>query len=308
MGTIHDILEAKGRQEALALDIERSVIDAAAAYMADEDSTTAFLFSGWCQAALPHRRLPDTQGWQIDGDQVRLIVEPGMRGTDHGKPEAIGVPYGSRARLILLRVQSEALRTQSREVELGKSLRDWLKKMGIPVGGRSLKDVRDQTERISRCRLTFEVRQGDRVGMAAQRIFKSAIFLEPHENDIGQGSLFAQTAMLSQEFYDTLQRHPVPLEESAVRAISNNSMALDAYAWLAYRLHSLLKPTPVSWRALKQQFGVGFNRLDNFKTSFSASVRLALAVYPAARLDESPAGLVMHPSPPPVTPKRRAVR
>jgi len=36
---------------------------------------------------------------------------------------------------------------------LGKSPRDWLVRMGIPVGGRSLKDVRDQTERISRCRL-----------------------------------------------------------------------------------------------------------------------------------------------------------
>jgi hypothetical protein len=30
--------------------------------------------------------------------------------------------YGSRARLILLRLQSEALRTQSRDVELGRNL------------------------------------------------------------------------------------------------------------------------------------------------------------------------------------------
>src|SRR5271165_7607898 len=113
-----------------------------------------------------------------------------MRGGASGKPEPVGVPFGSRARLILLRLQSEALRTGSRDVELGKSLRDWLSRMGIPVGGRSLKDVRDQTERISRCLLTFEKRQGDRVGMAAQRIFESAIFLEPSEGDIGRGSLF----------------------------------------------------------------------------------------------------------------------
>jgi hypothetical protein len=42
--------------------------------------------------------------------------------------------------------------------------------MGIPVGGASLKAVRDQTERISRCRLTFEVRYGGRVGMTNQSI------------------------------------------------------------------------------------------------------------------------------------------
>src|SRR3954469_3356319 len=170
MGTVHDFLETKGKQQALLSGLDRREIEAAATYMADEDSGIGFLYSGWCQAALPHRRLPNDQGWQIDSERVRLVVQPGMRGTDSGKPELVGVPFGSRARLILLRLQSEALRTNCREVELGKSLRDWLVRMGIPVGGRSLKDVRDQTERISRCRLTFEVRQGARLGMANQSI------------------------------------------------------------------------------------------------------------------------------------------
>ena len=67
-------------------------------------------------------------------------------------------------------------------------------KMGIPVGGRSLKEVRDQTERISRCRLTFEVRHGNRVGMANQNIMESAIFFE--SADPAQGALFAQHACL----------------------------------------------------------------------------------------------------------------
>src|SRR4051812_22200300 len=221
MGTVHDLIETRGKQQALELDeFPRDVIEAAASYMADEDAGIGFLYSGWCQAALPHRRLPNDQGWQIDSERVRLVVQPGMRGTDSGKPELVGVPFGSRARLILLRLQSEALRTNCREVELGKSLRDWLVRMGIPVGGRSLKDVRDQTERISRCRLTFEVRQGARLGMANQSITESAIFLDDEEPS--QGRLFAQVqvATLSTAFFETLKRHPVPVEESAVRAIA----------------------------------------------------------------------------------------
>jgi hypothetical protein len=307
MGTVHDLIEARGKQQALQLDeFPRDVIEAAASYMADEDAGIGFLYSGWCQAALPHRKLPNDQGWQIDSDRVRLVVEPGMRGTDSGKPEPVGVPFGSRARLILLRLQSEALRTNCREVELGKSLRDWLSRMGIPVGGRSLRDVRDQTERISRCRLSFEIRQGSRIGMANQSITESAIFLE--SDDPAQGQLFAQVATLSDAFFETLKKHPVPIEESAVRAIANNSMALDVYAWLAYRLHVLLKPTPVSWRALKQQFGTGFNRMDNFKTTFTANLRLALAVYREAKVEGTQDSLVLHPSPPPVAPKIVAVR
>ncbi len=309
MGTVHDLIETKGKQQALELDaFPRNVVEAAASYMADEEGGIGFLYSGWCQAALPHRKLANDQGWQIDSERVRLVVEPGMRGSDSGKPEHVGVPYGSRARLILLRLQSEALRTNCREVELGKSLRDWLDRMGIPVGGRSLKDVRDQTERISRCRLTFEVRQGSRVGLANQSITESAIFLDDEEPS--QGRLFAQVqvATLSAPFFETLKRHPVPIEESAVRAIANNSMALDVYAWLAYRLHVLVKPTPVSWRALKQQFGAGFNRVDNFKTTFNANLRLALAVYREAKVEGAQDGLILRPSPPPVTPRIVAVR
>jgi hypothetical protein len=306
MGTVHDLIETKGKTGTLAFDFDRQVVEAAAAYMADEDAGIGFLYSGWCQAALPHRKLANDKGWQIEGERVTLIVEPGMRKGAHGEPEPVGIPYGSRARLILLRLQSEALRTQSRDVELGRNLHDWLLKMGIPIGGRSFKEVKDQTERISRCRLTFEIRRGNRVGLANQNIMDSAVFFE--SPDPLQGTLFAQHARLSQAFFDTLNRHPVPIEEAAVRAISNNSVAIDIYAWLAYRLHSLQKPTPISWKALKQQFGISFSRLDNFRTTFSSNLRLALAVYRDAKVEDGPAGLILHPSRPPVAPRQIAVR
>jgi CDP-glucose 4,6-dehydratase len=44
------------------------------------------------------------------------------------------------------------LRTNNREIELGKSLHAWLRRLGIPIGGKSMRDVRDQAERLSRCR------------------------------------------------------------------------------------------------------------------------------------------------------------
>lgn len=303
MGTVHDILEAKGKQQALLSGLDRREIEAAAAYMADEDSGIGFLYSGWCQAALPHRRLEDSQGWQVSGERVVLIVEPGMRSGPAGKPVHVGVPYGSRARLIMLYLQSEALRTGSREIELGKSLRDWLTRLGIPVGGKSVEAVREQAERISRCKLSFEVKAGVSKGLMNQTIVDTAIFLDL--DDETQGSLFVERARLSEGFFEQLKRHPVPLEEPAIRAVNNNSMALDLYAWLAYRLHALKGPTPVSWRALKPQFGMGFGRMDNFRARFLDNLKLARAVYPAARVEVDEAGLILHPSRPPVSPKAR---
>ncbi len=119
MGTVHRLLEARGKAGALAADVDRRVVEAAAAYMGDEDSGVGFIYSGWAQAALPHKRLAPDAVWQITSERVKLLVEPGRRAVAPDGLEWVGVPYGSRARLILLFLQTEALRTNSREVELG---------------------------------------------------------------------------------------------------------------------------------------------------------------------------------------------
>ncbi len=152
------------------------------------------------------------------------MVEPGRRNLSGDSTAFIGVPYGSRARLILLYLQSEALRTNSRDIELGRSLHAWLVKLGIPVGGKSFRDVREQADRLSRCRLTFHVQQGGRAGLLNQNIVDAAMFVD--DGSSPQGSLFVDTARLSETFFEQLRRHPVPLEESAIRALSNNSQAL----------------------------------------------------------------------------------
>lgn len=302
MGDVHQLIREQGRAEAIKGDHPRSVVEAAAAYMASEDGEIGFLYSGWCQAALPHKRLEDDAVWQITTDHVCLVVAPGHRAMPSGTPVSVGVPYGSRARLILFYLQSEALRTRSPEIELGRSMTIWLRRMGIPVGGKSMKDVRDQAERISRCRMTFEVSQGSRSGLVHQNILDTSMFVHEHGPD-GQGALLLETARLSDRFFEQLQRHPVPVEEAAVKQLANNSMALDIYCWLTYRLHSLQGPKSVSWKALHGQFGRSVARLYHFRSLFRVNLELALAVYPAAEVDSGPEGLILRPSRPPVAPK-----
>jgi hypothetical protein len=216
----------------------------------------------------------------------------------------VGVPYGSRARLILIFLQSEAIKSRSREIELGGSLRAWLERLGIPQGGSSIAAVREQAERLSLCRLTFRVQSGSATGLLNQSIVDTALFLdEPDSGHSSRRPQFTDRVTLSTGFYEQLQRHPVPLEESAIKAISNNSQALDAYAWLAYRLHSLATAKHITWRALMAQFGAGFSRLDNFRMRFLPNLKLALAVYPEARVELDDKGVVLYPSRPPVREK-----
>lgn len=303
MAEVHQLIMTHGKDVALRSEVDRAVVEAAAAYLSAEENDVGYLFSGWAQAGLPHRRLPDDIPWQVSTDRVTLIVQPGLRPMPGGSPISVGVPYGSRARLILLYLQTEAVRTNNREVELGRSLHAWLRRLEIPIGGKQMASVRDQAERLSRCRLSFSIRQGSRTGLVNQHILDTSMFIE---DDNAQGALFVERATLSQSFFDELKKHPVPVEEAAVRQIANNSLALDVYCWLAYRLHSLSNPITVSWKALHGQFGRSVARLDHFKEHFRSVLALAQSVYPDANFEEaaSGVGLVLRPSRPPVAPLR----
>ena len=146
MGRVHDLLEARGRQAARDLVEGRRgprIVEAAAGWASDEDISTGYMYSGWCQTALPHRRpSDDTAIWKLETDSMTLLVEPGVRVIHGSDPVHVGVPFGAIARLILIYLQSEALRTGSRDIELGGSLRAFLGRLGISVGGRTTKLVR----------------------------------------------------------------------------------------------------------------------------------------------------------------------
>jgi hypothetical protein len=303
MGMVHDLLDTKGKQATRNLiDGRRGprIVEAAASWSADEDLGTGYIYSGWCQTALPHRRPSDnTAIWKLETDSMTLLVEPGVRVQPGGQPIHVGVPFGAIARLILIYLQSEALRTGSRDIELGGSLRAFLGRLGITVGGKTVALVREQAERISRCRLTFHGATRGFSVLVNQNIIDVAMFVDAIGAE-GQGTLIVETARLSESFFQQLRQHGVPLDESAIRAIHNSSMALDVYCWLAYRLHALTAPKAITWAALAGQFGAGIKLRKHFKPAFTEGLELAQAVYRDARIEVTETGVILKPSPPPV--------
>jgi hypothetical protein len=301
MGQVHQLILTHGVEaaRAQALDkAERRAIDAAFEIMTDEKGRIGVAHAGFAMAALPHKKTAETI-WEKDGGTVKLLVESG---TD-AERRPVGIPYGSVARMILLYLQTQAVRTRSREVELGASMNAWLKAMDIPIGGKTYQVVREQSRRISRCRLTF-FRRTEKAELVTNGAFvRDAIF--PLDSSHAQLPLWQERVRLDEGFYQSLIEHPLPLREAAVRQISSRSMAIDLYVWLAYRLHALNGPVSVSWHALRRQFGEGYGELRFFRRDVQPNLRLALAVYPEARVtvDEKD-GLILYPSPPPVTEKK----
>ncbi len=62
MAKVHDLLETRGKIETRALAEGRRgarIVEAAAGWSSDEDIGIGYMYSGWCQTALPHRRPSD---------------------------------------------------------------------------------------------------------------------------------------------------------------------------------------------------------------------------------------------------------
>lgn len=297
MGTVHQLILREGVEEArnrAKTRAERQAVEAAGAVLAEEVSRLGITHAGFAMTSLPHKRI-DEPLWRRQGHLTTLLVESGRT----GRGDWIGVPYGSVARLILLYLQTEAIRTSNPEIELGRSMHAWLSRMGIPGGGKNYKLVSEQSRRISACRLTFLTEVPGAEFRQNGAFVQNAITLTA-PTDTRQKTLWQDRVRLDDGFWRSLREHPVPVREEAVRAIGARSLALDVYIWLAYRLHSLTRPTPVTWTALHGQFGAGFKAVRQLKPTFREALTLALAVYPEARVDLDAAGVMLHPSAPAV--------
>jgi hypothetical protein len=239
----------------------------------------------------------------------QLVVEPGE--LQVGKQTRLfGVPFGSTARIILLFLQSEALRNNSREVELGPSLGAWLQRLDIPHGGKSYRLVREQLLRISACSLRFMWGGHDESGQPLSGFKKDAIIQEgvlmlgPDDAE-RQHMLWQDRIVVGESFFRALKERPVPINLNAVRAIMHSSRATDIYVWLTYRCFRLERPVKISWQALKEQFGDPQHRLDRFRDRFMDALKLALTAYPECQTTvDTRKGLTIFPSPPAV-PERR---
>lgn len=298
MGSVHQLILRHGT-EAARLQAEskqqRQAVEAASLILGEEESRLGITHAGFAMTSLPHKRIEEDL-WRREGSRTTLLVEAGR----DRNAKSIGVPYGSMARLILLYLQTEAVRTNCREVELGRSMKSWMSRMGLTTGGKTYQLVTEQAKRISACRLTFFTHGKDGAELRQNGAFVAdAISMNGVLND-SQPTLWQDTVRLDEGFWQSLKDHPVPIREEALRAIGTRSLAIDVYIWLAYRLHSLAKPTPVSWASIHGQFGAGFRHVRQIKPTFSDALSLALAVYPEARVEIESDGILLHPSAPAV--------
>jgi hypothetical protein len=284
---------------------QRDLLDAATAIEqeeARESGSIGYAARLWAQLTLPYKNpAPDTQMWVRRNGSLTLRVMPGLTGPRHA--QVAGYPFGVFPRYILTWMSTEAVRTQSPELQLGNNLSDFIHRLGLRANGGprgTITRLNDQMRRLLTSSMYVEDNRddGSRWGIAGAHftVAKTHRLWFDGDDRGGQAPLWGSTISLGEEFFQSIITSPVPVDTRALAALAGSPMKIDLLVWLSHRLGYIRKPLLVPWALLAQQFGNDYARLRDFRADIIRQLRDVLAVYPGANVQITDNGLLLSPS------------
>ena len=176
------------------------------------------------------------------------------------------LPFGNLPRLILAWVCSEAVRTQSRVLVLGKSLSDFMRTLdSYSSSGRKHTRLRNQMKRLFGCTVTM-IYEDENVDATVNAVIADSTVFWWNERKPDQPSLWESKIELGEKFYNEIINHPVPIEMNTLTALKRSPLGLDLYLWLVYRTFTLRAPLRLTWRLLYCQFGAHPDKASDNQT------------------------------------------
>lgn len=257
---------------------------------ADKANALGFMSRALAQATIPHSKADGPEFTRRNGDLSLSILSP----------SDVGLPYGSKPRLLVAWVVSEAVRRQSRTLYLGASLSEFMAQLDlVPTGGQwgTVTSLKQQMKRLFSSSITATYDSGDQFDLQnVQMVSRARLWWDPKRPD--QTTLWQSTLTLGEDFFQEITQRPVPIDMRAYRILRDSPMCLDIYTWLTYRMSYLRKRTVVPWEALEAQFGSNYQDPKNFRAAFRKHLKRVLAVYHEAQVAEVERGIELRPSPP----------
>ena len=245
------------------------------------------------------------------------------------------LPFGNVPRLLLAWVCSEAVRTQSRELVLGRSLYEFMRKLGMADRSGSA-SWSSAAPSMSSCEssawpIAVGARAGDRARLKNQmrRLFTCSVQLvyAEGEHEVVVSSFIAEradfwwsvrkpdapvlwdsTIELGEKFFQEIIAHPVPLDMHILKALKRSPLGLDLYFWLVYRTFVIKTPLTLTWRQLYRQFGAeaaqagNRNTVNRFRSACLRELKKIKRAWPGLNYHTVTGGLVIEPSPPRIPP------
>lgn len=286
----------------------------------EEAGSIGFCSRIFTQLSLPYRD-PGASGaltWVRQNGPMRLQLNPLLDIEADGQAVP-AFPYGKYPRLILPWLSTQVVLHEadlesdgSLSIELGDSMRDFLRLLDLPYGGKQGRLMREQARRLFGADILFSEDRGQSLlGDRRQRMYRMPVSQAyelwwDYDETGEQQALWGNRVCLSNAFVQSVLTAKIPTDMRALKLLSEKGgpLAMDIYLWLSYRLFVARRPTLVPWEALQAQFGSQTERPRRFKQSFVSKLILISLVYPEASFKEVDKGLMLYPSPSPLGRKR----
>jgi len=251
---------------------------------------------------MPYERQPlEVREFERVQGNMALDLSAGFLRNAEGKKIIQPLPFGPKARLVMMHLCSEAIRQKTPTIEIADSLTAFVREMGFSdSGGRKgpLTAFKEQINALAACTMRVSVWDGLKARTKAISPFDEVeVWLAPHPD---QRSLWPSTVTFNQVFFESLQQRALPLNANAVRAFAGSARKLDLYFWLGYRLHNIRAPLRISWKALGEQFGQGFSRPRAFRAQLIEELAHIKEVLPKLPLKVTEEGVHLEPADPTV--------
>ena len=227
------------------------------------------------------------------------------------------LPFGNIPRLVLAWVCTEAVRTQSRELVLGSTFSDFMRKLGIYAqsgghGGVRTR-LRNQMVRLFHCQIELisEHERGEQF-VASRIADRGELWWDPKRPD--EPMLWESKIELGEKFFNEIISHPVPLDMNILKALKRSSLGLDLYLWLTYRTFTLHAPLRLNWTRLYHQFGADPAKASNklivnaFRADCLREFIKIKTAWPALNYSTAKGVLILHPSKPAIPPTQQIRR
>ena len=217
------------------------------------------------------------------------------------------LPYGNFPRLLLAWVCTEAVRTQSRELILGKSLSEFMRALGVyTTDGKAHTRLRNQMKRLFHAQVEFIYKDGPAEQFIASRVAdRGEFWWDPKRPE--EPMLWDSKIRLGEEFFHEIIQHPVPLDMNTLKALKRCALGLDLYLWLTYRTFALHAPLRLPWLQVYRQFGPNPNNathdaVQNFRRRILRELKKIKLAWPGLNYSTAPGVLILHPSIPAIAP------
>ena len=265
----------------------------------EADASLGFMARTMALCSLPRSNLGNRKEYKrVNGPFTLYMVAGGGN----------KLPYGNLPRLILAWVSTEAVRTQSRELVLGKSLSEFMRTLGIyNSGGNPQTRLRNQMRRLFHCTVSL-IYEDERGAASASSLVADRTEFWWNERKPDEPSLWESKIRLGEDFFNEIINHPVPLDMNTLTALKRCSLGLDLYLWLVYRTFALRAPLRLTWRQVYRQFGLHPDNASNKKTVQNFRIKVLRELkkikiaWPELNYATAKGVLILHPSTPAIAP------